>query len=601
MNVPRRIREAPVDLSVFPFRELVPRDFAANMEFRERLLAVKGAEARRNIWIMCKRDIVFWLGGFGWLIEPRVSTERTTVIPFIPYPFQEDFFAVMLECLDRGKPMCCVKTRGMGLTWMMAAIDVWLMQFHSNRSMGVMSRVEDLVDKTGNPDTIMGKMDVLMEKQPAWMRSSMETSKLHRKNLENGSVVDGSSTTANSFRGGRRFTLFVDEHAHIGDSEALHGALNQVSNCRVYGSTPNGTGNMFHKTSENPAWEQVRLHWTMHPIYAMGLEHDARGRPTSPWYRAQCAELGHKQLIAQELDMDFLASQFGFFEEEHLTAAARGIRQPVSKGTVEFDRETGEFRGFTVAESGECLLWVRLEGGQPPQDRTYTVGADVSAGTGTSNSVLYVSDDRTGEQVAEIATPYMEPDKFAALARAVCMWFKGMGMQAGLIWERNGGHGQHFTRKIMEMGVENPYSDETAGQRKEGHHTDQDKKYEGMSDLRGSVMSGRFVPRSADTVREFQRYVYVRKVGKLAVEVQGVDTESDPSGAGEAHGDRVTAAWLCCKYQRIRKMTVESGVAELRPGSLAWMMEQLEMQKKPERTFWRPRQGERGFTKAWAG
>lgn len=597
--VDRQIRRDPVEVGG-EFYHLVPKGPQENLEFRRRVLDIKGVEPRRNFWVMCARDILFFCNSVGWISEPRHETCST--LPFLTHRYQDEFFTVLEGCLRDRKSLCVVKTREMGLTWMMAYKYIHTLLFRPRRFMACMSRVEGLVDATGNPGTIMGKMDFILEMLPRWMVPSIERRELHIRNMDNGSVIDGASTTGASFRSDRRYMVFVDEHAHIkpNDAVALHSSLFSVADCLVYGSTPNGTGNMFEAVANNQdgkfvGWERVWLPWTVNPLFTVGIEKTPGGW-TSPWYEKKAGGLGHRKLVAQELDMDFGASQFNFFEAEHVSVLRAGVRAPRHRGHVGFDAETGEFQGFTAADAGDCLLWCDLVNGFPPDDRTYTVGADISAGTGSSNSAIYVADDTTGEQVAELATPFLPPERFAALVRAMALWFHGSEAQAGIIWERNSGFGQHFTRRILEMGVDNPYFEDRGAGKKEGHHTGIVEKLEAMSDMRAMVMAGKFVPRSNQFVDECLTYIYVRKGGQLAVDVANESVEQDPSGAGEAHGDRATAGWLCCKFQRQRREGSKIQNDEPDPvGSYGWMMRQLEERQRPRRRYWLPRPGEVGY------
>jgi len=61
------------------------------------------------------------------------------------------------------------------------------------------------------------------------------------------------------------------------------------------------------------------------------------------------------------------------------------------------------------------------------------VAVDISAGTGASNSVIVVGDKKTGEKVAEFASPYLKPHELAKLAVAIGKWFKGQNGRNALI------------------------------------------------------------------------------------------------------------------------------------------------------------------------
>ena len=77
------------------------------------------------------------------------------------------------------------------------------------KSFLLVSRVQDYVDKPGNPKALFWKIDFLLNNFPPWLkprgyREANHRRLLHIENPENGSVIDGESTTGNVSRGDRR-------------------------------------------------------------------------------------------------------------------------------------------------------------------------------------------------------------------------------------------------------------------------------------------------------------------------------------------------------------------------------------------------------------
>lgn len=139
-------------------------------------------------------------------------------------------------------------------------------------------------------------------------------------------------------------------------------------------STPNGTGNFFHKTwvdaETNPRsrFNPIKLHWTVHP------DRD------QAWRDKQDEILGVKG-AAQECDASFISSGHTVIEGDILQWYLQTtVQEPVEK------------RGF------DANLWIWE---QPDYTKTYIVVADVARGDGADYSAFHVIDVESVTQVAE--------------------------------------------------------------------------------------------------------------------------------------------------------------------------------------------------------
>ena len=152
------------------------------------------------------------------------------------------------------------------------------------------------------------------------------------------------------------------------------------------------------------------MHWILHPEKAEGLEYTEDGKPTSPWYRAECARTVNSVEIAQEIDIDFSGSNYQFFDSEMVLHLKATTSEPYQVGRLDHDRD-GEVIQFEAGRGGDFRLWTELDaGGWPMTDRHYVIGADIAAGTGSSNSTLCVFDVKEGRKIAEFADPHLRPD-----------------------------------------------------------------------------------------------------------------------------------------------------------------------------------------------
>ena len=192
--------------------------------------------------------------------DPRLEGNKR--IPFITYPFQDKVLGILVDSIGK-EDIIIEKSRDMGATWLCLAVFLWRWQFWDGETFLLMSRKEDMVDKSGDPKTLMWKIDFMLEFQPSWLRPKYERRQLHLANLQNGSTIDGESTTGEASKGDRRTAIMVDEFASVDDASRpreghkLLEATKDVTNSRWFVSTHNGVGTAFHDLCQRA--EEVSL------------------------------------------------------------------------------------------------------------------------------------------------------------------------------------------------------------------------------------------------------------------------------------------------------------------------------------------------------
>lgn len=580
----------PHEQHIAPYYHLVPKDLQANLEWRTRLLDIGASDpsSRGTLIEMCRADVLFYLNSFGWIFEPRESLE----IPFLTYPFQDEFLLILKNAMGR-HDLVVEKSRDMGASWCCIAAPQHEWMFSRNIATFLfLSRKEELVDKSGDPKSLFWKFDYLTQRLPHWMMPPVEAMKMHRRNAANGSSVDGEST--NEFAGvaDRRLTLLLDEFSKMPNQDMILKGTRDVTRSRWFLYTPQGAANEAYQIAQNPDFPRVSLHWSMHPdkcrgLYRVGaggapeiLDHkywtpervaayrfadeppkNPRYHFRSPWYDAECRRALHQNEIAEELDIDYLGSNHGFYDSTVIEELVKETaREPFHIGELEYDRDSCEPIRFSDGGGGRLRLWVHPDGrGRLPEGgRRYVVGADVSMGVGgkySSESTLSVVDRDTGEKVAEFVDGTIAPQDHAKHAIALCRWFSsGERSGAMLIWESNG-PGQMFGREVMKQRYGNIFYREQGENR--ARLTPKKKQLPGFhasegpdgtkvmlhATYRQALAERRFINRSAGALREAKQYVWTvdRKV-----EHQQSAASKDPTATGANHGDRVVADALAC-------------------------------------------------------
>lgn len=547
-----------------PFYDLVPKDPLENVKFRVSLLelAKKDRGWRKILKECCSRDELFYVNSFCWTHSPKDSPDDP-LLPFITWPYQDKTLTEFQTATKNKYDVLVEKSRDMGVTWMVALHDQWDVNFHELRSIKWASRKKEYVDLKGDPDCLMWKLDFLNRTIPAWLRPAARRIDMLYENEQSGSVIAGESTNDNIGRGGRRTRIFLDEFATFEHGHAVLSSVHDATNTVVYVSTPQGKGNAFYAERERitntKQGKVIRLHWSLHPLKAKDLYIGQKGEYRSSWYDAQCLRR-HPVEVAQELDIDYAGSDYGFFEADVLDrCAADYCREPLVRGEIIYEGDRCEPRGFREMSDGQLLLWIRPDDkGRLISPHSFVLGVDISTGKGSSNSVISVVSRKTGEKVAEYATKIMPPEDFARLAVALARWFRGPRDGAQIIWEANG-PGRAFGDKVMELGYSNVYF-----KRQEQKITKDVSEIPGwwsvretkrllLEHYRAALKEGKFLNRSRWAIDECREYVF--RIGEQMVEHARSASSLDPHGAGENHGDRVIAdalAWWLLKDEQAR-------------------------------------------------
>ena len=564
----------------------VPKDLEENLEFRRQVLdlAIRDPDAREELWIACSRDLLFYINVFGWTYDPRKSNG---VLPFITYQFQDDSMSQIRDCILEGRDLVIKKSRDMGASWMLLTVFEWFWHFKDGQSFLLVSRNEDYVDKTGNPKALFWKIDFIHKHLPNWMIPQITRTKLRLTNDDNGSTIDGESTTGDVARGDRRTAIGLDEFAafEVDSSYRALASTRDATRCRIFNSTPAGSSNAFYDIAHSEGFEQLSLHWALHPEKADGL-YELGGKMRSPWYDAECKRCAHSQEIAQELDIDFAGSDYQFFEGKMITRLITDLSKPPMKvGDVRIHQESLQVMAFDEAPKGRLRLWFDPgQSGRVPMDGPFAMGVDIATGTGSSNSVISIGNVTSGEKVAEFVSSRTRPEELGRVAVALARWFSDPnGKGAYIVWEAPG-PGRNFGDTVIESGYRNFYYKEDdaklkkgSGSRIPGWWPTKDNKRSLYAEYRDALNDGRFLNRSKDALSECREIVYTANGW---IQHSKTNSSMDPSGARENHGDRPTADALLnlgLKGRTVKQGTKQTVIPE---GSLAFRRSEYENRRK---------------------
>lgn len=592
----------------------MPKDLASNLQLRKRLW-LAGYESDRHaeeLWIACSRDLLFWVNMFAWTHDPRVEDDGGEPIkPFITWDCQDRILLKLNAAIGK-HDMAIEKSRAMGASWMQLLVFFWHWHFGSRPlDFLVVSRKEQYVDDATSKKSLFWKLDFLYDWMPGWMKVDRSRTKMKLRNTENGSTIDGESTTENIGRGARYTAILIDEYAafELQAGHKVKAAVFSAANTRMYNSTYQGAFGAFYETVQRMKlhWpERVeRLHWSEHPEYRQGLYTSINGRvklldeeykhepdyqficdgkTRSPWYDEQCKDLLPSQ-IAEELDIDPQGAGSPFFDrgivEKHIHDKAR---EPDLICELDFSPLDCEPEGLIEQANGHLHVWGKLDLGQPPTHRRYVIGCDVSMGTGVSNSCLSVVDVHSGEKVSLLTNPHLDPLDLADYAVALAKFYN----KATLIWEAQG-PGVTFAKQVKARRYANVYKRKGKGrlqlEEKPGWGSNAELKRNLLIRYQHALAKLQFINHSLESLRECFDFIYDN--ARNVVHVSSLN-DMDPSGAGDNHGDRVMADALANMLLEARapnapeKDDGERHEGPPPPGSVAYLEKMYKEQERRE-------------------
>lgn len=231
---------------------------------------------------------------WGMTYDPRlVEIRQSPIIPFLLYPRQEEWIDYALRKWRAREDACTAKSRELGVSWLAMGLSATLSIFNDGMAVGVGSRVEDLVDKRGSPDSLFWKARFFNENVPREFRAGWNQrgdAHMRISYPETGSVIEGEGGD-NIGRGGRKGIYFTDEDAYLTNPDSVDSALSFNTNNRHRISSFNGTANPFYIAATEGKVETFIFPWRDDP------------RKDDEWYAYQVGRLP-AHILASEVDMN---------------------------------------------------------------------------------------------------------------------------------------------------------------------------------------------------------------------------------------------------------------------------------------------------------
>jgi phage terminase large subunit len=276
---------------------------------------------------------------WGVTSDPRARNRGAPVeMPFVLFPKQRDMLQYVQACMANREPGLVEKSRDCGASWLAMCLAASLCLFGRGVVIGVGSRTENKVDRTGDPDSLLWKARFFIKSLPPEFRGAWDETK-HSAHMrlqfpETGSAIVGEAGDGIG-RGGRSTMYIIDEAAFVERPQLIEASLASNTECRIDISTPNGRANSF----------AVKRHSGRVKVFTFGWRDDPR--KDQRWYEKQC-EILDPVTRAQEIDLSYDASVEGILIPAEWIHAAIGAH---TKLGIE---PTGARRGaLDVADEGK--------------------------------------------------------------------------------------------------------------------------------------------------------------------------------------------------------------------------------------------------------
>lgn len=216
-------------------------------------------EIIKEEYIKCAKSASYFMKKYCMIQHPTKGK-----IPFHLYQFQEE----TLQDFQENDRMVILKSRQLGISTLTAGFSLWTILFHNDKNILVVA-----IDQNTSKNLVT-KVHVMFNSLPSWLKLKAEESNKLSIRLSNGSQIKAIASTGTSGRSEALSLVIIDEAAFVEEAEDLWASLQQTLSTGGKGiilSTPNGTGNFFHKiwtkaeSGETKGWKTKRLPWQVHP------------------------------------------------------------------------------------------------------------------------------------------------------------------------------------------------------------------------------------------------------------------------------------------------------------------------------------------------
>ena len=297
----------------------------------------------------CAEDPLYFIQNYV-----KIVSLDEGLIPFKMYPFQKE----MVGTFHNNRFTICKLPRQSGKSTVMVSYLLHYALFNPSVNIAI------LANKAATARDLLGRLQLAYEHLPHWLQQGVMSWNKGSLELENGSKILASSTSASAVRGGSYNIIFLDEFAYVPSNVAeqffssVYPTISSGKSTKVMiVSTPHGM-NMFYKIwteaeEKRNSYIPIEVHWSEVP-----------GRDEK-WKKETISNTSEQQFNT-EFECEFLGSIDTLISPSTLRRLT--YRKPLQSNA-----------GLDVYE-------------QPKEGNTYLLTADVARGTSNDYSAYIVFD-----------------------------------------------------------------------------------------------------------------------------------------------------------------------------------------------------------------
>lgn len=292
--------------------------------------------------------VVDFINRFCFTFDPRKVENRE--MPFELFDKQVEYIYWLWDRYVNREDGVIDKCRGVGYSWLNAVFSVYLLIFQPSVTVSMYTYKADECHKLGDMNTLLQKMIFVIDYLPKEFTVGVECKHMLIKNKLNGSVIIGQAGD-NAGRGGRSSIFFLDECAFYPRAESIEASVSRNSDCKIWGSTHNGTNTLFYRKCSSGINSVFTFDWWEIPLY------------NQEWYdkeKEKAEAEGTIHVFKQEVERDASASVDSVVcPSEWVNSANRDGLKVNGKKIASLDpsNEGSDTHGF-VAMNGNSVIHI---------------------------------------------------------------------------------------------------------------------------------------------------------------------------------------------------------------------------------------------------
>ena len=324
-------------------------NYLGNPNLKRANVSVEWTEKQVTEYTKCMDNPLYFIENYI-----KIVSLDEGLVPFKLYDFQKD----MVGTFHKNRFTICKLPRQSGKSTTIIAYLLHYVLFNPNVNVAI------LANKAATARDLLGRLQLAYEHLPQWLQQGVMSWNKGSLELENGSKILASSTSASAVRGGSYNIIFLDEFAYVPSNVAeqffssVYPTISSGKTTKVMiVSTPHGM-NMFYKLwvdaeNQRNSYIPIEVHWSEVP-----------GRDEE-WKKETIKNTSESQFNT-EFECEFLGS-------------INTLISPYKLKTLAYLNPENSHKGLDVYK-------------QPEKGRTYLVTADVSRGTSNDYSAFIVFD-----------------------------------------------------------------------------------------------------------------------------------------------------------------------------------------------------------------